>query len=255
MRIAAPTIAALSLVLLGGCALLPSDVPTTAASQPGETSSPTASTTPTEAPDAVDPNVLFTISATATSPEGAVAYLKQVVFMPTASVDGGYIDQLDEECAGWKAGYPNPSFIATTVTAVDASPAGVSWNYDPAAVDLTGYPVFKGDFDTFQAYCATVQIKAGGTATGVSPLVGGKTPDQKGGWAHMAYGFGIDYDGSLTYQQALKTNTQLTDCAIELSDEAVATSSIAAEWATLVHKEPAFNCIFGTNDYIFNPEG
>jgi hypothetical protein len=258
MRIAAPTVVALAVLTLAGCSLLPTAVPPTASTPSSDTTpsdAPSQEPTPTEAPVDVDPNVLFTITATSTSPEGAVAYLTQIVYKPTKSVDGGYIDQLDEECDGWKVGYPKPSFISTDVTAVDASPAGTTWKYDPAEVDLTGYAVFKGDFNTFQAYCATVSIKAGGEATGVSPLVGGKKPDQKGGWAHMAYGFGIAYDPALSYKQALKKNPHLSDCTIVLSDEAIATSTIAAGWATQTHAEPEFDCTFGTNDYIFNPEG
>ncbi len=209
----------------------------------------TASATPTAA--AADPNILFTITATSTSPDGAVSHLTQVVYKPTDTATPTVMSQLDSECTGWKTGFADPDFVTSVVTATDDSPAGAAWTYDPAVVSLNGYPVFTGDFDSFQSYCASVQVKAGGTATGVTPVIAGASPDAKGGWARMEFGFGIASDPSWSHAEALAHVPHITDCHIELSADAIAASTTAVAWATFVQSDPDFGCMFGEASYFF----
>jgi hypothetical protein len=250
MRIAAPTIAVFAILTLGGCGLLPSDVPTTAGSPTGDAPTPTDTTTATVAP-AVDPTVLFTITATATSPEGAVAHLTQVVYKPVDEVNPDVMSQFNEECTGWGYGFPDAHFVGTTITAEDASPAGIAWDYPPAVVSFDGYPVFTGDFLGFQAPCASIQIPIGGTAHGYLPILVGVSPDEEGGWAGVAYGFGEATDPGWSTKEAAKHVPTITDCSIELSDEAASTSAIAAKWPTAKQQWAPFSCSFGEANYFY----
>jgi hypothetical protein len=205
--------------------------------EPSSTPSPTPSTV-------VDPNIMFSITATATSPAGAVADVTQVVYKPVAGSEAtAAIAQLDSECDGWESSYgSSPKFVKSTVTAVDRSPVGKHWTGDPAIVSMNGLPVFTGDFGSFQSPCASVFIKFG-TAEGVTPVTKG-SPDSGSGWATYYYGFGVTTEdpGATTPGPH---DTKISNCVITLSSYATTGSAIAASWASAAQTYPELGCSFG----------
>jgi hypothetical protein len=229
-------------VTISGCSA-PPNPQTSGSNHPSI--APTASASPTPVLPTitpVDPNVLFTITATATSPAGAVADLTQIVYKPTTNAAS--VAQLDAECGSWQDYFtPSVQYLASTVTAVDRSPAGKSWSSSVAVVSMNGFPVFTGDFGSFQSPCASVFINIG-TANGVTPVDAG-SPDANRGWAMNYYGFGIATEDPGA-ESAGPNDTVISNCAISLSDFAVNNSSIASGWATAPQQYPDLGCSFGS---------
>ena len=192
----------------------------------------------------IDPNVLFTISATATAPNGAIAHLVQAVYKPVAATDQQSVDQaaLDSECTGWESDYPSPEFVVSLIDVTDASPAGASWDRSVAVVSMNGFPVFSGEVSTFQAYCASYQVNLG-ASRGVTPVKAGSGSDGTHGWAHILYGFGIATEAGMDTPGP--DDTVLSDCQVTLSAEAAA-SPIASAWAW---DGNPLSCSFGEYDY------
>ena len=220
---------------LTGCTT-PVDEP--APSETPEFSSPAPEETETSDPvDPVDPAVLFTITVTATAPDGASADLVQTVYKPVASTAQQAADEaaLDGECDGWRAAYPTPQYIVSDISVTDTSPAGSSWQHSVAVVSMNGWPVFTGEVDSFMAYCASVQVNLG-ASRGVTPVSG--AADASGGWATFEYGFGIATEAGTDVPGP--TDTVLSDCTIVLSAEAQS-SLIASAW--VVPSSP-LSCIF-----------
>ena len=209
-----------------------------APSEAADSSSPVPEETETTDPvDPVDPTVLFTISVTATAPDGASADLTQTVYKPVAATTQQAADEaaLDGECDGWRAAYPSPQYLVSDITVTDTSPAGSSWQHSVAVVSMNGWPTFTGEVDSFMAYCASVQVNLG-ASRGVTPV--GGTADSSGGWATFEYGFGIATEAGTDVPGP--DDTVLSDCTIELSADAQA-SAIASAW--VVPSSP-LSCIF-----------
>lgn len=247
MRIVRSTVTAASvtaLVVLGLTACAPpAPVPSPTSTPSAPT--PTATPTPTGVPDALGPDILFRISVTATNPNGAVADLVQTVYRPVAATDMQAADEaaLDAQCGSWRTAFPDRRFVVTTITVTDRSPAGSGWGtVPPAVVSMNGWPVFTGSMTSFQAYCASVQVKVGETR-GVTPVVSGD-PDAVDGWARVLYGFGIATDPSFDLSTKGPYPT-FSDCSIELSQFAVDESPTAAGWADTAQVFPLYGCEFG----------
>ena len=240
------TLALLAALSLAGCT--PGDP-----SDPHETdSTPTVTATPDETPRAddtdsdatLDPDVLFTISVTATAPNGAIAELVQTVYKPVAATDQQAVDvaALDSECTGWESDYPTPDFLVSLIDVTDQSPAGASWDRSVAVASMNGFPVFSGEVDTFQAYCASYQVNLGASRA-VTPIAAGVGSDGPHGWAHISYGFGIATEAGMDTPGP--DDTLLSNCQVTLSAEA-ATSPIASAWAW---DGNPLSCSFGEYDY------
>jgi hypothetical protein len=198
--------------------------PASATATPSTTAPPTATTVP------VDPSILFTISATVTAGDGGVAHMVQTVYRPAATPPAGTEGLLDTECDGWRAQFPSAAYVRSTYVATTVG-AG-SWTGGRIGLSMNGWPVYTGDYSTFQAYCATVLAHIPGTVESVTPVPAGGSPDAADGWATLFYGFGIPDDDSPTV---------LSDCVITLGADALA-SPIAATWPTKPQVYPGSTC-------------
>lgn len=238
------TLAILAAIALAGCS--PGD-PT--AGQTGSRPVSTATeSTPTSVPNGdgpvADPDVLFSIFVTATSPSGAVADLVQTVYRPVAATTQQSADEaaLDGECDGWRSEYAAAEYVVGLIDITDRSPAGSSWDRSVAVVSMNGWPVFSGEVDTFQSYCASYQVNLG-SSRGVTPIAAGAGADGTHGWAHIEYGFGIATEAGTDVPGP--NDTVLSDCVIILGAEAQA-SAIASTW---VSGGDPLGCMFGQYDH------
>ena len=192
----------------------------------------------------IDPDVLFTITVTATAPNGAVADLVQAVYKPVAATTQQSVDEaaLDSECTGWRDSFAAPAYVVSLIDVTDRSPAGSSWDRSVAVASMNGWPVFSGAVDTFQAYCASYQVNLGASRA-VTPIAAGSNSDDMQGWARIRYGFGIATEAGTDTPGP--DDTVLSNCQIVLSAEA-ATSPIASAWAW--NGNP-LSCSFGNGAY------
>ena len=230
--------AVLAVLALTGCGVMP--VPTASGTPSGTPSpSPTATAaSPSPAPSASG-DILFTISATLTSPVGAVAHLEQVVYAPVSALDDDAAvgAQLDEECDGWRSLFTGPDYLVTSVTATDLSTGGKKWAPSgQAVVSMAGTSVWQGDYTTFQSYCSSVQVLVPGSIRGVTPVPAGGSPDSAAGWATLTYGFGIATEPGTDATDS--RYPQLTDCAITVTAAAKALSDRAATWTSAALARP-----------------
>jgi hypothetical protein len=232
-----PLVAIATALTLSGCGTFgipgadttPSATPTSAqSSTPSPTPTPTP--TPTPAPQ-FDGEVLFTVAAKITSADGATANLRQTVYLPVD--DLGDLDDieglLDDECGDWRDTVGDESFLVSEITATDTSTAGKRWSRDPQfVVTMAGTSVFLGDFEPFHAFCTNVQAFVPGAILAVSPLPSNTGPDETGGWATFAYGFGV-----------LDEGTTLSQCRISVSEAGKALSDLVRTWPGL-RQDPGF---------------
>jgi hypothetical protein len=239
------TLAVLAALSLAAC-MPGGPTPDETDSTPGPTATATETALPDDGdgPTPLDPDVLFTISATATAPNGAVATLVQTVYKPVLTTNQQSVDEaaLDSECTGWRDEYPSADYVISLIDVTDQSPAGASWEHSVAVVSMNGWPVFSGEVDTFQAYCASYQVNLG-ASRGVTPVLHGSGADGAHGWAHILYGFGIATEAGTDTPGP--DDTVLSNCQVTLSAEA-ATSAIASAWAW---DGNPLSCSFGEYDY------
>jgi hypothetical protein len=190
-----------------------------------------------------DPNILFTITATARSSEGAIADLVQVVYKPVAATGTQTADeaQLDAECEWWRTAIPSASYVEAAITATDRSPAGSAWEeagfVRVPLVFMEGFSIFDGSTWGAEAACSFYFLGIG-ASRGMTPVSDGPA-DSPYGWANVSYGFGSynDYgDDGFTLE--------VTDCTIELSQYAVDNSAIAATWTAQLGAQNG-GCTFG----------
>jgi hypothetical protein len=230
-----PATAVLATLALAGCGVMP--IPS---SLPSGTSTATSSASPTPSPfPTIEADLLFTISANVTSPDGATAHLEQKVYLPSLPDDVDALEaQLDEECDGWRGTIEPAEFVIATITAVDTSTGSHHWGYDNlVGVSMNGTPVFQGDYQSFQSFCSTVQLEIPGEVRGVSPVPLHSEPDEPGGWATLQYGFGIPTEPG-TDPLDDERYIQLSGCTITLSAFARTESDIAPTWLTIPQPNP-----------------
>ena len=231
---------AAALLCLTACA--PHPAPSSSAHSGPTSATPTATPTPTEAP--LPDDVLFKISVTATAPNGAVAKLTETVHAPVASTDQQSADetQLDNECDSWRTAFSSTQFVVGQVQAIL-----VSGTWDPnqvIAADMAGYPVWQGDEQPFQAFCASARPSVPGSARAVSPVGAGTDPDRDGAWAIYRYGFGVDTDPSTDSDGPSATDAVLSHCSIQLG-AAAHTSVFASSWPASAQTTKGLSCYFG----------
>ena len=229
-------------VLLCLTACAPHPAPSsTAHTGPTTKATPSGTPTPTLPPLAAD--VLFQISVTATAPNGAVAKLTETVHAPVAKTDQQADDetQLDNECDSWRSAFSPTQFVVGQVQAIL-----VSGSWDPnqvIAADMAGYPVWQGDEQPFQAFCASARPSIPGSARAVSP-VGGGDADTNGGWGIFRYGFGVDTDPSAGDDGPSATDAVLSHCSIQLG-AAAHDSVFASSWPASPQTAKGLSCYFG----------
>ena len=239
--LASVALAAVALLALTACAPHPAPSPTTHHTAKAS-ASPSASPTPTASPLAAD--VLFTISVTATAPNGAVAKLTETVHAPVTTTDQQSDDeaQLDNECDSWRTAFSSTAFLVGQVQAIVVSG---SWDSNQVvAADMAGYPVWQGDQRPYQAFCASALPSIPGGARAVSPVGGGK-PDSNGGWGIYRYGFGVPTDPSAGDGPS-PTDVVLSHCSIQLGAAAKA-SVFASSWPSAPQTNKGLSCFFGGN--------
>ena len=232
--------ALVSVLALAGCGTMPVPIASeTSTPAPSATVKPaTPSPTPTPAPTASG-EVLFTISATLTSPVGAVAHIEQVVYAPTAKLaDANAVDaQLDEECNGWRARFDDHEYLVGAITVTDRSTAGKKWApTGQVVVTMAGTAVYQGDFTSFQSNCSSVQALVPGRIRGVTPVRASGSPDSAEGWGTFTYGFGIATEAGTDATDP--RYTQLTDCKVVVSAAAKKLSANAAGWTSAAAARP-----------------
>lgn len=224
-----PAILVAAALTLSGCGImeLPTASTPTPSATPGPTATRTAKPTPTPTPTRtpapeVHGDLLFTISAKLTSPDGATATIRQSVFAPVDDLDDlrAVERQLDEECSGWRESIGEGEYLVAEITAKDTSTGDREWGAGSQfVVMMAGTPVFQGDYSPFQAFCVSAQGDVPGTIRAVSPLVVGAEPDEPGGWATIAYGFGVADDAN-----------RISACRITVTTLARAESDLAKTW-------------------------
>lgn len=230
--------AAAALLCLTACA--PHPAPTSTAKASTGTATPSASATPSAAPLPAD--VLFKITVTATAPNGAVAKLTETVHAPVDATDQQSDDetQLDNECDSWRNAFSSTKFVVGQVSAVLVSG---SWDANQAIVaDMAGYPVWQGDEQPYQGFCASALPSVPGAARAVSP-VGGGDPDNDGGWGIYRYGFGIPTDPSAGDGPSA-TDVVLSHCSIQVG-AAAHDSAFASSWPATAQPAQGQSCYFG----------
>jgi hypothetical protein len=244
-RIIALSVALLSTLALAACGgggPIASTVHPTVKPVAGSTASPTTTATPPTATVApVDPDILFTISATVTLGTGEVGHVVQTVYKPVSALpDQSAVESLlDQECDGWRTRFPSAQYVHSTIKATTDGSA--AWTDHWIGLSMNGWPVYTGDYGTFMAYCATVRVLFPGTIDGYTPVPAGGSPDAADGWATLFYGFGVanEPEHPVTPQPG---DTVLSDCVIALGAEALATSAIAPAWPTTPQVYPGFTC-------------
>lgn len=230
--------AAAALLCLTGCA--PHPAPSSTARAGSASATPTTTPTPTASPLPAD--VLFTITVTATAPNGAVAKLTETVHTPVAATDQQSDDeaQLDNECDSWRSAFPSTQFVVGQVTAILVSG---SWDSNQViAADMAGYPVWQGDEQPFQGFCASALPSVPGAARAVSP-VGGGDADRDGGWGIYRYGFGVPTDPSAG-DGPTATDVVLSHCKIQIG-AAAHDSVFASSWPASPQTNKGLSCFFG----------
>ena len=191
--------------------------------------------------------MLFQISVTATAPNGAVAKLTETVHAPVATTDQRASDeaQLDNECDSWRSAFSSTKFVVGQFSSTVVSGSWDSTKFISA--EMAGYPVWQGDEQPFQAFCADALPSVPGTARAVSPVGGGKE-DTDGGWAIYRYGFAVDTDGNggNSADGPSATDIALSHCSIQLG-EAAHSSAFATSWPAAPQTAKGLSCYFGGN--------
>ncbi len=236
-------LAAAAALALAGCA--PQGGGTVRISSPHASTSSPQSPAPTPTASPLPSDVLFQITVTATEANGAVATLVETVHAPVATTDHqpGDEAQLDNECDSWRNAFPNIQYVVANVTTTTRP--GTAWDAKAGqvAVDMAGYPVWSGDQQPFQAFCASALPGIPGSARAVSP-VGGDDPDRDGGWGIYRYGFGVPTDPSDGTPSPGAGGVVLSHCSIQLGS-AAHDSVFASAWPTSAETDNGLSCFFG----------
>jgi hypothetical protein len=241
----AVTIAVLVVATISGCAPPTGTTPSPTSSH---SSTPQATPTATHTPGGSAPdlgplpaNALFRISATATASNGAVADLVETVFQPSGATAADTA-LLNMQCnypgapdlegqPTWQEQYPNPLFVTATITSTLRS-GSRAWSTDDEIVfGFLGSSAYSGAWKGFQAACSPGLLVVPGTVHGVAPVPSSDPIDGTTGWASGNGEYGFGGGGQDPGQQDVGGTTVISDCTIEVSASAKATSSVAQSWA------------------------
>jgi hypothetical protein len=227
---------------LTACSTPSNKPPTSQQDAPGANVTQVKPTAKPSATATADPNVMFTISATVTSPAGAVADIVQVVYKPVAQdADSALLTDPDNGCGDWQSVIPDPEYVVTVATATDRSPAGVSWpDFGVAFVGLLGRPIFTGPHQLWGVACTDAIIPIG-SVRGITAVSSGPA-DTGFGWANVSYGITT---GGAAQEYEGWDDENITNCKISLSQWAIDNSAKAASWATQAQLYPGVFCEFG----------
>ena len=246
-------IAAVAVALLAGCG--PSTPPSSDESSSAE---PTASSTPTGEPvvekEPLPENALFRVTVVATGSNGAVADLVQTVYLPlkpTAAESAALF--ADCSTANLTDNYPDLAVIHGEVsfTLRQGSPAWVDYSPTGVGIFMSNYSMWDADYapTPFTGCFGAAAMVIPSTGTGMAPISPWSDPagDVGGmGWYNGSYGFSLTYDGDAQEDTPFEQTVFFTECAIEVSDAAIAAQPLVASWPT--QAQPS------TYACAFNPE-
>jgi hypothetical protein len=189
-------------------------------------------------PPSLPANALFQISATVkASSNGATADLIQTVYKPVAQ-NAADAAILDAQCNfggsdDWRQVHPNSVFLDTSMVAIlrAGSPAFLPDDQ----VDFSyswGGSAYSGDWAPFEAACDSAFIKIPGTVHGVAPVPASDPAHGAYGWAQHPSGYGFWAGGNQPGTPDSGGTAVVSNCVVQLSAEAKATSAVIAAWAT-----------------------
>jgi hypothetical protein len=234
---------------------------------PAVQSTPAVTPIPTPTPSAAlaqplgspypESDLLFTIVASATAPNGAEVEVMQAAYSPVT------FDELEErvqaevvhQCSAFdptfstsKSVFDGFEYVRGFVTMTDVSTGGVSWPTDPSnetlVFDFGQYSAFIGDAGVYQSPC-TGGTLTGGTAAGAAPFRAHASPTETGGWAATSYGIGIIWE---TEADARKLFPVFTDCSIVVGP-AGSSDTYVSDWSNYVQPYGGDGCYFGADEY------
>ncbi|TPW75481.1 hypothetical protein [Schumannella soli] len=232
--------AALSLLLLAGCAASPSAAPSDSAK-----TSRSASASGSASPSA-DPNELFRITAVLVTPDGAHVEFTETATSPTTATAADTKLLATAECGDQLAATADPVYVHITATSRVVSGTAPDPHRDAVALhggQTTGAATlsptaFGGSWTHGQAYCADGSIAMPGTATGVTVYPGAAQPTDAGGWASGSWGFvgarDAESDDVVMYTVA--------SCTVDLGPAAPA--DLGPTWTT---PDTQDGCTFGAS--------
>ena len=232
---------------LTACAAPSNKPPTSQQDAPGANVTQVKPTAKPSATPTADPNVMFTITGTVHSADGATADLKQVVYRPIAQSEDAASFALfsdPEYLCGDPADIPGAMLLKAVVTVTDTSPAGSSWPDDAYGLTFLasgGRTRYAGSWNNAGSPCDTPAYVVLGETQTVS-LANPTYADEVYGWASHDYGFIADpseYGGTI--------GVTITNCAIEISDWALANSASTHNWPSQSHDSAS--CLFGEDLY------
>jgi hypothetical protein len=243
-------ISACLVALIAGCATsVDAGAPRSSTSPLPVVEEPTASATPvvipaqpTDLPD----DVLFVITATETSPQGATASMVETVYKPIAAsaISAKRLAALHKECDPWTDWMPHAAFVPVTISITDTSPAGASWTDPVAAAGPGSWVAFFGHASGGQSMCAGRDVGVG-ESSAIKIISRSKNADDEYGWARDEYGFYASPQSGSNFPAAV--DRELTSCSIALSAYAVQTSDLVQLWPSTPQAEPPYSCRFGSS--------
>jgi hypothetical protein len=209
--------------------------------------------------------VLFTISATITSPgqNGAVANLVETVYKPVAVTPTMKSDLalLKAQCTGLFKRTANPQYMGVEVTSTLAA-GSAPWPVEDSVGALVGGPAgtaWSGAYRGYQTYCGDPLIDIPGVAKAVGYIPSGRSwlhavgpagvtdsVPQSSAWAIGEYGFEWFYDVGSLSEIPKSVRYTFSNCAIQLSPYAAANPA-TVHWPNHAHNQPAWQhgCVFG----------
>lgn len=234
-------------LLLGACGASAVEAPSVTAPEES-TPDPTHSPLPTES------ELLFTITATASTASGASVALSMTVFSPVefASIPTPLKGSFSDYCLWGGKKASDFGFVHTVIDVTDTSQPGTSWPSTSRTTPFTVTQVLasvgtvsapSGAWEGFQAACASIFVFPGRTE-GALPVLRDVAPDDEGGWASNQYGFSRYDDGGNDGQEL----AAISDCAITF---APAAGSIRLERTLEGASSDTVNCIFGEQSFYY----
>lgn len=213
------------------------------------TETPTTDPTPTHFSS--DEVLLFTITATATSLQGATVALRQQVFAPVEFGDISVDLQAEftQVCGQWDPP-TNYGYVRSVVDVTDTSLPGIAWataitepfTYSYIIAGSGWSAAYSGAAQGFSAACASAWMWPG-RSEGTFAVLRTSGSDDVGGWARMQYGFSV-YDDGYSSEIGYAPPT-ISNCEIVL-EPAGYSSVVAQGWKPDVGEFD--RCTFGETE-------